>query len=64
MLGFVMIELLKQELVNEAFNKHAVVAPVGNRTSLDECFTIESDSLMFWYNDEGNSTHLLVKDIN
>lgn len=54
---------LKQKLINEALKRHEKIYPVGNYNNIDECFTVEEDSILFWYNTEDKSTHLQVKKI-
>jgi hypothetical protein len=49
---------LKEQLVNQARERYQNIVPCYPRTDLEDCFTIEGNWLLFWYNTEDNSTHL------
>jgi hypothetical protein len=50
---------LKSALIARARKKHGNIAPCGGCTSLDECFSIDENELLLWYNDLTiDSTHL------
>lgn len=54
---------LKQELIESAKRIHTRIFPCKNYTDVEECFTVEGSQLLFWFNTEDNSTHLLTKEI-
>ncbi|MBD3315151.1 MAG: hypothetical protein GF344_05145 [Chitinivibrionales bacterium] len=51
---------IKKKLIEIATKKHEKIYPCVSRGSLDECFTVEGDRIMFWYNTEDHSTHLIT----
>jgi hypothetical protein len=57
------MESLKLYLINEAFKKSESIKPVGNVKSLHECFTVNDDCLLFWYNDNSGSTRMVSCNI-
>ncbi len=54
---------LKREMIEKARQKHRVIHPCASASTLDDCFTVERNNLIFWYNTEDNSTHLLVEEL-
>ena len=53
------MEEQKKLLIEKAINKHDKIYPCGKCSSLQECFTMQGDQLLFWYNTEGGSTHVI-----
>jgi hypothetical protein len=51
------MEQLKKALIEEAKEKHKEIAPVGDVRSFDECFTVEKEQLLFWFNPCPNGEH-------
>jgi hypothetical protein len=51
---------LETRLIEQALKGHRRIYPCGNRQQLHECFTIDEDSLSFWFNTEDNSTHVIT----
>lgn len=50
---------LKQKLLDDAQLKHGInITPCGNKKSLSECFTINGEYLVFWYNTPDHGTHV------
>ena len=58
------MESLKTQLKKEAVRKHGKIYPSGNKISLDECFTITENQILFWFNTESNTTKVLSREIN
>ena len=54
---------IKRKMIETAWRKHRTIYPCGTRRSFDECFTKEQNDLIFWYNTEDQSTHLLVQEL-
>ena len=50
-------------MILKATEKHSMIYPCSNKADFDECFTHESDRLIFWYNTEDNSTHVLTEKV-
>ncbi len=53
----------KIRLLERAVNEYERIYPCGKHKLLNECFTNEGDTLMFWFNTEDQSTHLLVEEL-
>lgn len=53
------MEQAKYAMINEAKKTYKKIYPCSNRKSLSDCFTIEGDLLLFWFNTADNSTHLI-----
>lgn len=57
-----MYEAEKKLLIEKAKVIYESIYPVINKKSFEECFTMEIINgetwLMFWYNDNNNSTHM------
>ena len=56
---------VKVDMINKAKLQFGDIYPVGDKSSLDECFTILSDrdTYLFWFNDKDNSTHTLQHEV-
>lgn len=62
--GFIM-ENLKQELRQEAEEKHGKIYPPGRRESLDQCYIEQEGQLQFWFNTESSqTTKMLMREID
>lgn len=55
---------LKTDMIAEAKNDYSVIFPCGNKTSFEECFTRNEDQLLFWFNTEDHSTHVITKTLS
>jgi len=57
------VEKLKNSLIKEAIKEHGRenVYPVGNKASLHECFTIEGNECLFWFNKIGSDTTKVLR---
>ncbi|MBD3322281.1 MAG: hypothetical protein GF350_14370 [Chitinivibrionales bacterium] len=53
----------KELLIKAARKRHGTILPVADVKDLDDSFTTHHDALLFWYNTEDGSTHI-VKDAN
>jgi len=62
-------QIYKEELIQQAIKKYDKILPVKNSFSLsaDESFTIFDTNgkvrIVFWFNTEDNSTHVIQKEI-
>lgn len=55
---------VKIKLIIQAFLKYKKIYPCGNKNTLFECFTEIDNNLLFWFNTEDHSTHLLTAEID
>ncbi|MFP4241892.1 MAG: hypothetical protein ACLFQB_10825 [Chitinispirillaceae bacterium] len=51
---------LKDKIINQARERYKQIFPCANKEDLGECFTTENNTLMFWFNTEDKSTHLIT----
>jgi len=57
------VEKLKNSLIQKAINEHGNdIYPAGNKTSLHECFTVEDDECLLWFNKKGSDTTKVVRE--
>ena len=54
---------LKYKMILEATKNYLTIYPCGNKTRLEDCFTMNGDQLLFWFNTEDQSTHLITKPL-
>ena len=54
---------LQDELIKTAVTQYRRIFPCGNKSNIEDGFTVEGHHLLFWFNTEDNSTHLLSREI-
>jgi len=54
---------IKKTMIKKAKNRFKRILPCGRRRKLDECFTVENDKVLFWFNTEDESTHVLSSEV-
>jgi hypothetical protein len=54
---------LKQEMIRTARKRYQAIYPCASKKSLSECFTLEEDRIVFWFNTEDSTTHVLTEQI-
>jgi hypothetical protein len=42
--------------------RFGAIRPCGNRMAFSECFSLERDRLIFWYNTNDGSTHVEIHE--
>ncbi len=53
----------KKQLIKKAEKLFGKIYPCVNKSSLEECFTTAAgDALIFWFNTEDQSTHMLASE--
>jgi hypothetical protein len=59
------VESAKDMLMQKAIHKHPgkTLTYCGSKQNWDDCFTINNDQLILWYNVEGN-THVEALTLN
>ena len=55
---------IKRKMIANARKKYRRIFPCSFRRNLDECFTIENDKIIFWFNTEDFSTHTLTEALS
>lgn len=51
---------MKNQLIGQARMTYKKIYPCGKKTDIGECFTEVGNQLLFWFNTEDQSTHLMV----
>ncbi len=54
---------LKEELLRKAREKYFHIYPCGSNESLADCFTIEDNTVIFWFNTGDRSTHMISAEL-
>jgi hypothetical protein len=54
---------LKTKMIHEAQSKYQTIFPCASQSNLDECFTIEGDRVLFWFNTEDCTTHIIASQL-
>jgi hypothetical protein len=49
---------IKTILLKRARDRHQLIQPCYPNTSFDDCFTVEDNKVLFWYNTIDQSTHV------
>ncbi len=55
---------LKQKMIQRALRKHKKIFPCSNKEELSDCFTEHKGQILFWYNTEDQTTHLITKKVS
>jgi hypothetical protein len=55
---------VKTDMIAEATSDYSIIFPCGNKTSFEDCFTRNGDQLIFWFNTEDHSTHVISKTLS
>lgn len=58
-----MIEVLKQELHNEAKEKYKNITPCCRTKGFEECYQMYNNRIFFFFNDEKGSTRALYRNL-
>ncbi|WP_155851799.1 hypothetical protein [Chitinivibrio alkaliphilus] len=57
------MEHVKKQLIQEAQKSFSNIRPCSSKGSFQDCFSVEGDSLLFWFNTPDNSTHIMTADL-
>jgi hypothetical protein len=55
---------LKKNLIQQAMERYEHIAPCTTLPSLEDSFTIENDKLVFWFNTDDHSTHVVTAQLS
>lgn len=53
----------KESLINKAYRMYKTIYPCGRRRSFADCFTYYGNKILFWFDTEDHSTHMLTGEI-
>ncbi len=54
---------IKEKMIRKALGVHKKIYPCKGKSHFDECFTIEGKKIIFWFNTEDQTTHILFAKI-
>ncbi len=54
----------KNQLIEKALSKHGEIFPCNNKADLYDCFTIDNNHLILWYNLPNKSTCIEMIDLS
>jgi hypothetical protein len=57
------MEVICEDLIEQAVAKYRTIYPCGLKKSLAECFTLQNNRVVFWFNTEDQSTHMLMREL-
>ena len=52
---------LKKRMIRKAVQQYKKIYPCGQKRSFAECFSLLGNNLVFWFNTEDQSTHLITR---
>ena len=55
---------LKKKLILAAKERYKDIYPCAHKEELNECFTTENNTVMFWFNTEDRSTHVVTEKLH
>ena len=58
------MDSLKMELIRKAIRAHKKIFPCGTKSTFADCFTLQGDQVLFWFDTEDRSTHLVMANVN
>ena len=56
-------ERIKRGLIEKAIETFTEIFPLTHLKILEKGFTEEANKILFWFNDNENSTHLLTAEV-
>jgi hypothetical protein len=54
---------LKKKMIRKAKQQYDQIYPCSAKKTLRDCFTVEEDQILFWFNTTDESTHVLSQDL-
>jgi len=55
---------MKLELIRSAQKQYSAIYPCSSKKNLGECFTLEEDRIVFWFNTADATTHVLTQELS
>ncbi len=53
------MESIKRHLIEKALKKYKNIYPCVQKVSFQDCFTTVGPQILFWFNTEDHSTHVM-----
>jgi hypothetical protein len=57
------METIQNSMIEQAQRQFKTIYPCGLKKSLTECFTRHNNHIIFWFNTEDHTTHMLTSDV-
>jgi len=54
---------IKKKLIKDALRQYKRIYPCIPYTDFEECFIVEQNKVLFWFNTEDESTHVLCAEL-
>lgn len=54
---------IKKRMIKDARSRYDRIHPVKSRDSLHDCFTVEENMIIFWFNTDDFTTHTIIENI-
>ena len=54
---------VKINMIRKALRTHKRIYPCGTKATLAECFTFQGNKVLFWFDTEDRSTHLIIDQL-
>ncbi|MDG5814891.1 hypothetical protein QA601_07375 [Chitinispirillales bacterium ANBcel5] len=58
------MEETKDKLISLAKRQYKKIFPCSYRQNFNDCFTVYENYVLFWFNTEDQTTHVLKADMN
>ena len=56
------MDRIQQSLINRARKKYKTIFPCASKTNFSECFTAYQGKILFWFDTEEGSTHIITSN--
>lgn len=53
------MEPTRQKLIEQAKRRFRSIHPCGSKATLEDCFTVQDENILFWFNTDDQTTHVL-----
>lgn len=54
---------IKNKMIKDAQKRFNRIRPVKSRNTLQECFTVENNMIILWFNTDDDSTHTIIENV-
>ena len=54
---------VKKSMIRKARKKYEQIYPCATKKGFGDCFTVDEDRIMFWFNTADESTHVLTQEL-
>lgn len=54
---------LQKQMISQARRQYHQIFPCATKGSLRECFTVEENRILFWFNTADETTHVLAEEL-